>query len=168
MSVPALDGANLRQDIKEAIAGAYGDLRNPSYRFAPERYEGGMHRDVIRAIASRFDVDDQTSLGSDDVCISLIVRRTSSSGEFRWNVRISLVGNYAIVSDRNNPSRPWPLTSAPPGTYEATLQAVLRDAGMELLEYLAVPTALRPPNSEPFEVYSVYNGLFSDGNPFPA
>jgi hypothetical protein len=158
----------MREEIAKDLAQAYGDLSRPSYAFAARRLNEGMHGEVVRALSRAFVVDDQTSLGSDDVCITLFVRPHDAPEEWTWSVQISLVGNYAVVSRMGHSRAPWPITEAHDDQNEVALLATLRRAGIELVSYalLREPTALRPPNSGDDEVYTVYNAPFTDMVPF--
>jgi hypothetical protein len=158
----------VRADITEQLEAAYGDLTRPSYRFAAERLDAGMHRRVMLRLAEEFEVDDQTSIGSDDVCISLLVAlRDSPVGMRPWNVQLSLVGAFAVVSKVGDISAKWPVGDDDQDAKR--LLALLRAAGLDLLPYstLAEPTALLPPNVRAGEVYTVYNALFTDSVPYP-
>ena len=158
----------MREEISKALVEAYGDLTHPSYAFAARRLEQGVHAETVQAVAREFVVDDQTSLGSDDVCITLFVRPRDGAEQWTWSVQLSLVGDYAVVSQIGYAKAPWPIIASRE-PHEARLLAALRDAGIELLSYgdLSEPTMFRPPNSDAAEVYTVYNALFSDMTPLP-
>ncbi len=155
---------DMREDISNALVRAYGDLSHPSYAFAARRLDEEMHVGVVRNLSQKFVVEDQTSLGGDDVCVSLYVRESESHSDWRWCVQLSLVGNYAVVSRMGDGLAPWPVTEANADVAEAALLGALCESGMELLPYaeLQEPTILRPPNSDAEEVYTVYNALFTD------
>ncbi|MCL2449380.1 MAG: hypothetical protein FWD17_10560 [Polyangiaceae bacterium] len=158
-----------RAQIESDLEAAYGELARPSYAFAAERLEAGMHGETVTRLAQEFDWEDRTSIGSDDVCISLWLRPKDTSGPWQWRVLLSLVGNYAVVDRLIEPSKDWPVIEAHGDGPEAVLLSTLRGSGFELLpsSELREPTALRPANSDPSEVYTVYNALFSDAVPHP-
>jgi hypothetical protein len=158
----------MRSDLRRNLEHAYGDWSVPNYAFAAQRLHAGMHAPVLTTLGNHFATENCTSLGSDDVCISIVVRPRSGVLNEEWLVKISLVGMYAIVSSMASPQREWPITRAEPGSDEANLLNLLTSAGIELLSYdvLAEPVLIRPPNSHPAEVYTVYNALFSDMVPF--
>jgi hypothetical protein len=157
----------MRDMIERDLSDAYGDLSRPSYWFAEERLQQGMHSDVIPRLSQEFIVQDETSIGSDDVCITLFVRPVGTPEPWLWCVQLSLVGNYAVVSKMGEIGARWPIVLARSGTGEAVLLNLLRMAGMELLSYseLAERTAYRPPNADAGETYTVYNALFADSVP---
>lgn len=148
------------------VLAAYGDLGAPSYSFAPSRLEAGMHADTLRRLSSQFAVDDQTSLGSDDVCLSLFVHWPTRTSSPPWFVRLSLVGRYALVSRLDQSDARHPAAHARRDA-ETALLRLLREDGFALLPLavLQEPTALRPPNAEAGEVYTLYNALFTDAIP---
>ena len=163
----------MRHDIMNELTNAYGTLVSPSYAFAAQRLEAGMHADTVRRLARDFTVEDETSLGSDDVCITLYVRPREEAGAAKWCVQLSLVGDFGVVSEMvsTGPARKvWPITEARTACpSEAKLLGTLRSAGLELLPYavLEEPTPFRPPNADADEVYTVYNALFTDAVPYP-
>jgi hypothetical protein len=112
---------------------------------------------------------DRTSLGSDDVCIALFVRPHEAPESWVWSVQLSLVGSYGVVARIGDSRAPWPITEFTDEPTEGRLLAMLGRSGVELLSYaeLREQTGLRAPNSETEEIYTVYNALFTDMDPFP-
>jgi hypothetical protein len=83
-----------RDKILADLTTAYEDLGNPNYRFARRRLDRQMHRELVADLQGVYSLSESTDL-NDDVSRVLSLSRDGAG----CLVRLSLVGNYAAISN---------------------------------------------------------------------
>lgn len=146
-------------DILAEITSTYGSLDRPHFGRVTERLDQQPYQQLVKSIASQFEVEETTD-PNDDHAFMLALSR----GDRSWSLELSVVGPYAVVA---RVSEAWDkiLTQATPDLdeYERWLMYQLTRAGLRPLrqEELERPVELALYNVEPGEV-RVYHALFTD------
>ena len=146
-------------DIIAAMTATYGSLSEPDFGVVSQRLRQQPYRDLVAALDSRFEVQDDTD-SNDDHGLGLVLDRGGRS----WALLLSVVGTYAAFG-RIGQAWDAVLTDTSPNLHadERWVLHELRQAGVRALSQaeLEEHVDLMLFNTQPGDV-RVYHALFSD------
>ena len=139
-------------EILSEITLKYVSLKKPSLAFVSEMVMKQPYQTAIQNIARQFNIEETTEINYDVAFFYYLVK-----GEWKWELALSMIGKYALLSRLSKTSKRSPLTtdSSDLTEDEINLIEILSHEGFKFIDKVSLEmhVDLNLPNSTETHLY---------------